>query len=146
MNDICAVTVREANNGEPVLAGVVYIAPAGMHMTVRRLSNFESIIHLDRYPEHCAHIPSIDVLMKSVAEAFTNLAMGVILTGMGCDGAEGMKAIHCFGGITIGQDEESCAVYSMPRACAELGILSRVLPLSEIPRQIVLATRSRKRA
>lgn len=146
MNDLCAVTVREANNGEPILPGVVYIAPAGIHMTVRRFSDFESIIHLDIHPEHCAHMPSVDVLMKSVAEAYTNLAMGVILTGMGCDGAQGMNAIHCFGGITIGQDEESCAVYSMPRACAELGVLSRVVPLSEIPRQILLATQSRKRA
>jgi two-component system chemotaxis response regulator CheB len=146
MNDICAVTVREASNGEPIMPGCAYVAPAGMHMIVRRLSNFESIIHLDSHPEHCAHIPSIDVLMKSVAEAFTNSAMGVILTGMGCDGAQGMKAIHCVGGITIGQNEESCAVYSMPRACADLGILSRVVPLSEIPRQILLATRSRKRA
>lgn len=146
MNDICSVTVREANNDEPILPGVVYIAPAGIHMTVRRLPNCESVIHLDSHPEHSVHVPSIDVLMKSVAEAFTNLAMGVILTGMGDDGAEGMRAIHCFGGITIGQDEESCAVYSMPRACAELGILSRVVPLSEIPRQILLATRSRRRA
>ena len=139
MNDICAVTVREASNGEPIMPGCAYVAPAGMHMIVRRLSNFESIIHLDSHPEHCEHIPSIDVLMKSVAEAFTNSAMGVILTGMGCDGAQGMKAIHCVGGITIGQNEESCAVYSMPRACADLGILSRVVPLSEIPHEILLA-------
>jgi two-component system chemotaxis response regulator CheB len=84
--------------------------------------------------------------MKSVAEAFRNGAVGVIMTGMGSDGAEGMKAIHCLGGLTIGQDEASCAVYSMPRACAELGILSRIVPLLEIPGEILQATRYHRRA
>ena len=84
--------------------------------------------------------------MKSVAAAFGKFALGVILTGMGSDGAEGMKAIHRQGGLTIGQDEASCTVYGMPRACAELGILSRVVPLSEIPFQIMRGVRSRKRA
>jgi two-component system chemotaxis response regulator CheB len=85
-------------------------------------------------------------MMKSVADAFQNLAMGVILTGMGSDGAEGMMAIHRRGGLTIGQDEASCTVYGMPRACAELGALTRVVPLSQVPGQIVQATRTRKRA
>ncbi len=84
--------------------------------------------------------------MFSAAEAFKNRAMGVILTGMGCDGAEGIRAIYRQGGLTIGQDEASCAVYGMPRACFELGVLDRVVPLSDIPTQILLATRRRKRA
>ena len=84
--------------------------------------------------------------MKSVADAFRNRALGVILTGMGSDGAEGMKAIHRWGGLTIGQDEASCTVYGMPRACAELGILTRVVALSRIPTQILHATRYRRRA
>lgn len=67
--------------------------------------------------------------------------MGVIMTGMGADGALGMKAIRREGGLTVGQDEASCAVYGMPRVCAESGILQRVMPLSEIPRYIVQATR-----
>jgi two-component system chemotaxis response regulator CheB len=92
------------------------------------------------------HIPSVDVMMESVVAAFRSLAMGVILTGMGSDGAQGMTAIHRAGGITIGQDESSCAVYGMPRACAELGILQTVLPLSQIPQHILHATRYRMRA
>jgi two-component system, chemotaxis family, protein-glutamate methylesterase/glutaminase len=85
-------------------------------------------------------------MMKSVAEAFGNLAMGIILTGMGSDGAEGMTAIHHLGGLTVGQDESGCAVYGMPRVCAEMGILTRVVPLMKIPEQILQATRCRRRA
>jgi len=84
--------------------------------------------------------------MNSVAATFKNLALGVIMTGMGSDGAEGMSAIHRQGGVTIGQDEATCTVYGMPRACAELGILTRVVPLSQIPAQILQATRYRRRA
>jgi two-component system chemotaxis response regulator CheB len=84
--------------------------------------------------------------MKSVADAFRNRALGVIMTGMGSDGAEGMKAIHRQGGLTIGQDEASCTVYGMPGVCAELCILTRVVALSRIPGQILHATPYRRRA
>ena len=84
--------------------------------------------------------------MKSVAETFGSLALGVILTGMGADGAQRMRAIHRKGGFTIGQDEASCTVFSMPRACVQLGVLSRMVPLLEIPGQIFQATRYRKHA
>ncbi|MGB8581026.1 MAG: chemotaxis protein CheB [Candidatus Sulfotelmatobacter sp.] len=83
-------------------------------------------------------------MMHSVASAFRALAMGIIMTGMGSDGAQGMKAIHREGGFTVGQDEPSCTVYGMPRACAELRILDRVVPLSEIPREILLSTHYRR--
>ena len=146
LNTMCSVTVCEATPGEPLLPGVVYIAPAGLHMTVQRPADSRAILCLDRHPEGSQHTPSVDVLMTSVAETFTNLALGVILTGMGDDGAQGMRAIHGRGGLTFGQDEATCAVYGMPRVCAELGILTRVVPLSQIPAQILKATRSRKRA
>jgi two-component system chemotaxis response regulator CheB len=146
LNTMCSVTVCEATPGEPLLPGVVYIAPAGLHMTVQRPSDSRAILCLDRHPEGSQHTPSVDVLMTSVAETFANLALGVILTGMGDDGAQGMRAIHGRGGLTFGQDEATCAVYGMPRVCAELGILTRVVPLSQIPAQILKATRYRKRA
>jgi two-component system chemotaxis response regulator CheB len=114
-------------------------------MTVERNLDPRVRICLDTQPDHL-HVPSVDIMMKSVAAVFGKLALGVILTGMGSDGAEGMKAIHRQGGLTIGQDEASCTVYGMPRACAELGILARVEPLSEIPFQIMRAVRSRMRA
>ena len=146
LNTLCAVKVQEAIHHEPLRRGVVYIAPAGIHITVERPSNALSLICLTPQPHDSMHIPSVDVMMESVVAAFRSLAMGVILTGMGSDGAQGMTAIHRAGGITIGQDESSCAVYGMPRACAELGILQTVLPLSQIPQHILHATRYRMRA
>ena len=83
-------------------------------------------------------------MMQSVASAFHSQAMGIIMTGMGSDGAQGMNAIHNGGGLTVGQDELTCAVYGMPRVCAEMGILDRVVPLSQIPYEIMQATRYRK--
>jgi two-component system chemotaxis response regulator CheB len=80
-------------------------------------------------------------MMQSVASAFHSQAMGIIMTGMGADGAQGMSAIHQAGGFTLGQDEPSCTVYGMPRVCAEMGILDRVVPLSQIPYEILHATR-----
>lgn len=146
LNSMCSVEVREATHDEPIVPGVVYVAPAGMHMTVHRGPDLQGFISLGFKPELHLHMPSVDVTMKSVAQHFRNLAMGVILTGMGTDGAEGMKAIHMQGGFTIAQDEESCAVYGMPRACAELGAVARVVPLGRISSQILEATRYRKRA
>jgi two-component system chemotaxis response regulator CheB len=146
LNGSCSVTVREATHGECVRPGVVYIAPAGIHMRVERSSDSHAIISLDSQPGACLHVPSVDVLMSSVAHAFKNLALGVIMTGMGCDGAAGMQAIYQQGGLTIGQDEGTCTVSGMPHACAELGVLTRVVPLSQIPAQILQATRYCKRA
>jgi len=146
LNALCRVRVREAADKDVIEPGVVYIAPAGLHMTVQRSGDSRACISLDPHPVDHLHIPSVDIMMKSVARNFRNLAMGVILTGMGSDGAEGMRAIHREGGLTIGQDETSCTVYGMPRACSELGILSCVVPLSQVPAQILEATRYRRRA
>jgi two-component system chemotaxis response regulator CheB len=146
LNTLSGIAVRQATHGEPILPGVVYIAPSGLHMTVERPSHSRAVICLDLYPHNYAHTPSVDVLMKSVAKTYRGLAMGVIMTGMGSDGAEGMKAIFHQGGLTIGQDKASCTVYGMPRACAELGVLTRVVPLSQISAQILLASRCHKLA
>jgi len=81
----------------------------------------------------------VDVMMLSAAEACGSRALGLILTGMGSDGEHGMQALYSRGALTIGQDERSCAVYGMPRACAEQGTLHRVLPLDEIPRELLRA-------
>jgi len=85
-------------------------------------------------------------LMDSVAQVFCNRAIGLIMTGMGSDGAAGIMAIYRQGGLTIGQDEASCAVYGMPKVCAQLGVLSRVLPLSDIPYYLINATQRLMRA
>jgi two-component system chemotaxis response regulator CheB len=146
LNTVCAVKVQEASHREPLRRGVVYIAPAGIHVTVERPSSTLALINLTPEPGDSLHIPSVDVMMASVAAEFRTLAMGVILTGMGSDGAQGMSAIQRAGGITIGQDESSCVVYGMPRACAELGILQRVVPLSQVSQHILQATHYRKLA
>jgi len=112
----------------------------------RRLSNSKPCLSLESQPEDALHIPSIDVLMSSVAEVFHGRAIGVIMTGMGSDGAVGMSAIFRQGGLTIGQDEASCTVYGMPRVCAKLGVLDRIVPLAEIPSQIIRAIRRRRHA
>jgi two-component system chemotaxis response regulator CheB len=139
LNNLCTVSIREAANGEIVSPGVVYIAPAGWHLTVSRPTSLRTVIFLSERRENQAHVPSVDIMMRSVASAFHSQAMGVIMTGMGSDGAEGMSAIHREGGFTLGQDEPSCAVYGMPRICAEMGILDRVVPLSQIPAEILQA-------
>jgi len=146
LNHLCAVAVHEAVHNEPIEPGVVYIAPAGRQMKVDTRYASRSIICLDDHPADCLHMPSVDVTMKSVAEKYRTLAVGVILTGMGSDGAEGVRAIYQAGGLTIGQDEATCIVYGMPKACAELGVLSRVVPLPEIPALILQALHYRKRA
>lgn len=144
LNSLCAVSVREALHGDAVQPGVVYLAPAGSHMTVNRPATSQIMICLSSKPENQLHVPSADVMMQSVASAFHSQAMGIIMTGMGADGAQGMSAIYREGGFTVGQDEPSCAVYGMPRVCAEMGILNRVVPLSQIPYEILQATRYRK--
>jgi two-component system chemotaxis response regulator CheB len=144
LNKLCAVSVCEASHGETAQPGVVYIAPGGSNMTVDRPADSRMLICLSPKSENQIYIPSADVTMQSVASAFRSQAMGVIMTGMGSDGAQGMNAIHREGGFTVGQDEPSCAVYGMPRVCAGMGILDRVVPLSQIPYEILQATRYRK--
>jgi two-component system, chemotaxis family, protein-glutamate methylesterase/glutaminase len=146
LDNLCKITVREATAEEIIEPGVVYIAPAGLHMTVARKTPSKVAIRLSPMPEKTLHRPSVDVMMLSVAEVFRSLSMGVIMTGMGADGVEGMKGIAGAGGFTLGQDEPSCTVYGMPRSCAEAGVLQRVVPLDQIPAQIMQATRYRQHA
>lgn len=147
LNTLCAISVHEACAGELIQPATAYIAPAGLHMRVEhRVSDSRPTILLDPQPESALHIPSVDVLMESVATVYGTGALGVIMTGMGCDGVEGMTAIYHAGGLTIGQDEDTCTVYGMPRACAELGVLARIVPLGDIPGQILQATRRRQPA
>ena len=146
LNQLCQVEVKEAAHDQTIEAGVVYIAPAGQHLTVLRRASAKVVTRLSAAPEDTTHRPSVDVLMLSVAEVFGALAMGIIMTGMGADGVQGMKAIEKAGGLTVGQDQSSCAVYGMPRSCAEAGILQRVVSLEHIPEEILHATRYRHHA
>jgi len=127
LSSLCRIDVKEAVQNEIIRPGVVYIGPAGLHMrVVHRLCDSRPTISIDKHPEDAAHIPSVDVLMNSVAQIFSNRSIGVIMTGMGSDGAAGMSIIFHHGGITIGQDEASCAVvWHAPRLRSIGGIDSR---------------------
>jgi two-component system chemotaxis response regulator CheB len=140
LNHLCRVIVREAANGDRIQSGHVLVAPADWHMTVSRPTATEYAVRLSKIPAHTHHRPSVDVLMDSVAEVYGRLAMGIVLTGMGDDGVRGMESIHQSGGYTVGQDEASCAVYGMPRACAESGSLCCQAPLDQIASEICRAT------
>ncbi len=143
LDSLCKISVREATHEVSIEPGIVYIAPAGQHMTVARRSSSRVAICISELPGGTPHTPSVDVMMISVAEVFRSLSMGIIMTGMGADGVEGMRAIAREGGLTVGQDEASCSVYGMPRACAEMCLLQKVVPLLKIPQQILQATHYR---
>ena len=144
LDSLCAMEVREAHADDDIEPGVILVAPAGWHMSAHRRNASFSTVQLSKAPENLLHRPSVDVLMNSAAEIFHEACMGIILTGMGADGTRGMKAIYDHGGMTVGQDEASCAVYGMPRTCGELGVLRRTVPLSAINGEILAATRYRQ--
>jgi len=141
LNSLSQVTVREASDHDWVEHGTVLLAPAGKQLTVFRKTLSKFAVRISDQPRDTPHIPSVDVMMLSAAEAAGEKTMGIILTGMGSDGAKGMKLIADKGGYTVGQDEASCSVYGMPRSCAEQGSLKRVLSLTHIPAEILSATR-----
>ncbi len=139
LDSLCELRVRETHQGERIQAGTVYLAPAGKQMTVFRAGRDATNVCLSDSPADTLHKPSVDVLMLSVAEVFGAKAVGVILTGMGSDGVKGMTAISNAGGITLGQDEATSAVYGMPRVCAEQGVLQKILPLGGIAEELLAA-------
>jgi two-component system chemotaxis response regulator CheB len=131
-----ALPVREAEDGESVVPGSVLIAPAGRHMKVRKRGGQVKVL-LDDEPHSALHRPSVDVLMASVARAYGGQAVGVVLTGMGSDGVEGLRAIREAGGRTLAESEESCVIYGMPKAAAEAGVVDRVVTLPRMADEIL---------
>ena len=132
-----ALPVREAGDGEPVVPGRVLIAPAGRHMKLRRRG--AARLWLDDEPRAALHRPSVDVLMESVARVYGDAALGVILTGMGSDGVEGLRAIRAAGGRTLAESEETCVIYGMPKAAVEAGVVDRSVPLGRVADEILAA-------
>ncbi len=139
LNELSKVTVKEAENGEPVKPGHVYIAPGNYHMRVRK-SLSETLITLDQSPPIGNHRPSVNPLFES-ASVFGRNLVAVILTGMGSDGTEGMKKVKAAGGYSIAENKESCVVYGMPRSVVELGLADEVLPLDQIAGAMVCAVK-----
>lgn len=133
LNAKCSMTIREAVDGDILKPGLALIAPGGMHTTlVRRGTQLVVRTHpTSSYPQY-VYIPSIDLLISSMAEATAGAMLGVILTGMGNDGFKGMQLLKQKGGATIAQDEATSTIYGMPKACVDGGIADEVLPLGQI--------------
>ena len=131
LDSLAQVTVREAADGERVLPGHVYIAPGNWHLEVVR-TGANYTCRLNDGPAVTGHRPSVDVLFRSVAASARGNAIGVILTGMGKDGAEGLKQMRAAGAATIGQNEATCIVYGMPKAAAALGATEIELPIEKV--------------
>jgi two-component system chemotaxis response regulator CheB len=136
LDEICAISVKEAQSGDLLLAGRALICPGSRHMKVKKLPLGEVAVLTDD-PRVNGHRPSVDVLFKSVAEEFRDQAVGVLMTGMGEDGARGLGEIKAAGGMTIAQSEESCVVYGMPKAAIEHGFAVRVVGLEALSNTIM---------
>jgi two-component system chemotaxis response regulator CheB len=128
--------VREARHGDAVEPGQVLLAPAGIHTRLLRAGAAVSV-SLDEEPSEALHRPSVDVLMASAADVYGTQAVGVVLTGMGSDGTEGLRAIREKGGLTLAEAEETCVIFGMPKAAIEAGVVDRALPLDRIAGEIV---------
>ncbi len=136
LNSVCEVNVKEAEDGDRVLPGQVLIAPGGEHMLLRR-SGAKYYVEVKDGPLVSRHKPSVDVLFRSVAKSAGGNALGIIMTGMGDDGAHGMKEMHDVGAKTIAQDEQTCVVYGMPKEAVNIGAVDTIIPIDKIPSEIV---------
>jgi two-component system chemotaxis response regulator CheB len=131
LNKICEMEVLEAKNGDRVIPGRALVAPGGRHMQVKRSGAQYHVEILDAPPVN-RHRPSVDVLFRSVAKCAGKNALGIIMTGMGDDGALGLRDMHDAGAETIAQDEKTCVVYGMPKEAVKLGAVDKIVPLDTI--------------
>ena len=136
LDGVCAMNVREAVDGDRLQRGVVLIAPGGRHMQLRKSGGQYYIKIIDGPPVN-RHKPSVDVLFKSTADCAGRDTLAIILTGMGDDGARGMKQLHDSGARTLAQDEASCVVFGMPKEAIKLGAVDEVLPLDRMARALL---------
>jgi two-component system chemotaxis response regulator CheB len=136
LDEVSAISVKEAQSGDLLLAGRALVCPGNRHLKVKRLPLGDVAVLADEPPVN-GHRPSVDVLFQSVADEFGSQTVAVLMTGMGDDGARGMGYIKGAGGMTIAQSEESCVVFGMPRAAIERGYASRVAPLEVLAHTIM---------
>ena len=136
VNEECAIDVQEASEGVLLRPGLAIVGRSGMHLKLQR-TGAQVAAHLDLLPAATPHRPSVDVLFESAAEVYGHAVLGVVLTGMGDDGARGAKAIDAAGGQVLTESEESCVVYGMPRCVVEAGISSGQAPIGEMAAEIL---------
>ncbi|MFZ0453363.1 MAG: chemotaxis response regulator protein-glutamate methylesterase [Ignavibacteriaceae bacterium] len=132
LNSMSELEVKEAENKEEIKSGVVYIAPGGLHMTIGRNNLGTFFVSVSKEPSSSLHRPSVDVMIDSVVDGYGKNTLGVIMTGMGKDGLEGIRKLKHTGGYCLAQDEESSVVYGMPKAIAEAGFADVIAPLDKI--------------
>lgn len=132
LNTVCQLTVREASDGDDVKPGTILIAPGGLQFRVKRRSITSCVVSLSPNVEHHLHAPAADIMLQSVADVYGERGIGIVLTGMGHDGLEGMRALKAAKGRSIAQDEASCVVYGMPKAVVEAGCAEKVVALQHI--------------
>ena len=135
LNRISEIDIKEAEEGDTILEGRALIAPGNYHMLIRKSLN--QLVTMNQEPPVHAVRPAVDITMKSAVKAYGDNIVGVILTGMGSDGAFGMKDIKERGGRTIACDQKTCVIYGMPKAAIELGCVDRIVPLDDIAKAIV---------
>ena len=143
MDECCSLNVKEAQSGDLLQAGRVLICPGSRHLKVKKL-HLGDIVILSDDPRVNGHRPSADVMFRSVAEEFGPRAVGVLMTGMGEDGAQGLGMIKAAGGMTIAQGEQSCIVFGMPKAAIERGYAMRVVELDALPNTLQAQCRPAK--
>lgn len=136
LNDVSQLTVTEAKDGDQIRPGYVFIAPGDKHLIVKR-SGAKYYCELNDGPEVNRHKPSVDVMFRSIAQCAGPNAMGIMLTGMGADGAQGMLEMKEHGAFNIAQDEKSCVVWGMPGAAVKLGAVEKEITLSKIAQEII---------
>ena len=142
LDSICQIEVRVATNGDRVIPGRALIAPGGRHMMLKR-NGAQYVVEVADGPVVNRHKPSVDVLFRSMAKYAGANALGIIMTGMGDDGARGMREMHDAGARTIAQDEASCIVFGMPKEAIKLDAVDQVIALDQIPSAIVSFSRGR---
>jgi len=140
LDELCEINVREARHGDRVIPGIALIAPGGQHMLLAR-SGAQYTVQVIDGPLVNRHRPSVDVLFRSCAKFAGQNALGIIMTGMGDDGARGLKEMHDAGAETIAECESTCVVFGMPKEAIKLGGVDRVLPLDAIPAAIISSAR-----
>lgn len=143
LNSLCAIRVREAENGEAIVPGTAYVAPGGFHMKAERAGTGRYRIRLTEDPPERGHRPSVDVLFDSLVPLSELARVAVLMTGMGSDGARGMKRLMESGARTIAEAEETCVVYGMPRAAVDMQAVHHVVNLHDIPGKLASIIRDR---
>ena len=136
LDQLCQIEVREAKDGDRVLPGRALIAPGGRQMSIHR-EGTQYRVEVRELPPVNRHCPSVDVLFASVAHQAGHNALGILMTGMGDDGARGLKQMHEARARTIAQNEASCVVFGMPKEAIKLGAVDQIMPLDQIPMAII---------